>query len=135
MYALTPIETQGLLDALDDEYKSWATYHQVIDDFGPIRPFINIVEAEKRHMQALLELCRQYAIETPINPWIGKVPRYTSEKHACQDAVKGEIENAVLYDRVLKSTDRPDILDVYRALQSASIERHLPAFQRCAERD
>ena len=134
MHTLNPTEIQALLEALDDEYKSWATYQQVIDDFGPIRPFINIVEAEQRHMNALLQLCHQYGVEAPVNPWIGKTPRYTSEKHACIEAVKGEIENAALYDRVLKSTERADILEVYRALQSASIDRHLPAFQRCTER-
>jgi hypothetical protein len=39
-----------------------------------------------------------------------------------------------IYDRVLNSTTRPDILRVYSALREASLERHLPAFRRCAER-
>jgi hypothetical protein len=53
---LNAIERQALNDALDDEYKSHATYRQVIADHGPIRPFINIVEAEARHIRALLDL-------------------------------------------------------------------------------
>jgi len=30
---------------------------------------------------------------------------------------------------------RADILSVYHALREASLERHLPAFRRCAERE
>ncbi len=37
--------TQRLTEALQDEYKSQATYRKVIEKFGPVRPFINVVEA------------------------------------------------------------------------------------------
>lgn len=134
MNPLNEIETQGLLEALDDEYKSWSTYDQVIRDFGAVRPFINIVEAEQRHIDALLEVGAHYGVPLPPNRWPGKVTRYASLYDACSHAVTGEIENAALYDRVLQSTRREDILQVYRALQSASTDRHLPAFQRCAAR-
>ena len=46
-----------LIEAIDDEYKARATYRLVIREFGEIRPFINIVEAESRHIEALLP-CR-----------------------------------------------------------------------------
>jgi hypothetical protein len=98
-------EAQALLAALDDEYKSHATYDQVIRDFGQVRPFINIVEAEARHIAALLTLFERYSLPVPPNPWSGKT-----------------------------STRRPDILAVFQALRSASQDRHLPAFQRCAQR-
>jgi len=48
--SLSPPEQQALADALDDEYKSHETYLQVIRDFGAVRPFINIVQAEARHI-------------------------------------------------------------------------------------
>lgn len=131
---LDSTEIQGLLDALDDEYKAWATYDQVIRDFGEVRPFSNIVEAEQRHIDALLGLCTRYRVQPPPNRWPGKVVRYASLQDACTQAVKGEIENAALYDNVLRSTARQDLLEVYRALQSASTDRHLPAFRRCAAR-
>lgn len=127
-------EAQALLAALDDEYKSHATYDQVIRDFGQVRPFINIVEAEARHIAALLTLFERYSLPVPPNPWPGKTPRYPSVDAACVAAVQAEIDNAALYDRVLASTRRPDILDVFQALRSASQDRHLPAFQRCAQR-
>jgi len=53
---------------------------------------------------------------------------------ACEAGVQAEIDNAALYDRLLNSTQRPDILTVFQALRSASQDRHLPAFQRCAQR-
>jgi hypothetical protein len=134
MNGLDPTETQGLLDALDDEYKAWSTYGQVIRDFGEIRPFVNIIQAEQRHIDALLGLCTRYGIQAPPNRWPGKVARYAALQDACTQAVQGEIENAALYDRVLRSTARQDLLEVYRALQSASTDRHLPAFRRCAAR-
>ena len=67
------------------------------------------------------------------NRWPGKVPRFSSVHEACAAAVQGEIDNVALYDRVLKTTRRPDILSVYQALRSA-LDRHLPAFQHCAQR-
>ncbi len=132
--ALNDIEVQALKDTLDDEYKAHETYAQVIRDFGEVRPFINIVEAEARHASALLNLFEKYAIVAPSNRWVGRAPRFLSVHEACVAAVQGEIENVALYDRVLKSTQRTDILSVYRVLRSASQDRHLPAFQRCAQR-
>lgn len=128
-------EQQALADALDDEYKSHETYAQVIRDFGEVRPFINIVEAEARHIEALLSLFKRYGVAPPDNCWTGKAPRFKSVDDACVAGVQGEIENVALYDRVLKSTRRGDILNVFQSLRSASQDRHLPAFQRCAQRN
>ena len=125
-------EIKGLYDALDDEYRAFATYDRVIQDFGPVRPFINIRDAEARHIQALLSIFACYGLQVPANPWIGKTPHYPSLEEACKAGVEAEIDNASLYDRVLASTERPDITQVYLALQEASQERHLPAFQRHA---
>jgi hypothetical protein len=130
---LSEIELQALGDALDDEYKSRETYAQVIRDFGKVRPFINIVEAEARHASALLSLFERYGVAPPENRWTGKAARFSSLQEACVAAIADEIDNVKLYDRALSSTQRLDILAVYEALRSASQDRHLPAFRRCAE--
>lgn len=132
---LQPREVIALLEALDDEHKAHATYRQVIEDFGEVRPFINIVDSEARHIAALTRLMQRYEVPVPANPWPGRVTRYHSVAEACADAVEAEIENAALYDRLLAATDRPDIRDVLHNLQEASQDRHLPAFQRCTERE
>lgn len=130
---LDEAEIEALRYTLDDEYKAHETYAQVIRDFGDVRPFINIVEAEARHYSALLSLFEKYGITPPANRWAGHAPRFDSAHDACVAAVQGEIDNVKLYDRALTSTRRPDILAVYQALRSASLDRHLPAFRRCAE--
>jgi hypothetical protein len=127
-------EVIALQEALDDEYKAWATYDQVIQDFGPIRPFINIRDAESRHIDALCQLYHEHGLTPPDNNWIGKAPRYDSVKSACAAGVQAEIDNVDLYQRIMAKTDRPDILRVFQNLQDASQNRHLPAFRRCLQR-
>lgn len=134
MSTLNQSEIDALNEALDDEYRAWATYDRVIRDFGEVRPFINIRDAEARHIKALHSLFISYGLPFPENPWFGKVPRYTSLREACVAGVIAESENNKLYERLLKSTSRPDILAVFQKLQEASQQRHLPAFQRCVER-
>lgn len=48
MNHLSETESRMLNEALDDEYLAWATYDQVIADFGEVRPFSNIRAAEGR---------------------------------------------------------------------------------------
>lgn len=134
MDILTASEITALHEALDDEYRAWSTYDQVIRDFGELPPFSNIRAAEARHIEALRRLFERYYLPLPPNAWPGKVNRYASLQEACAAGVAAEIENGALYQRLLASTQRPDILTVFRNLQEASQQRHLPAFQRCAER-
>lgn len=134
MSNLTPRELEILHEALDDEYRAWATYDQVLADFGDVRPFVNIRESESRHIDAIRRLFELYDIPVPRNPWIGQVERYPSLQAACEAGVAAEIANGEMYDRLIAGTQRAEILSVLRNLQEASQERHLPAFRRGAER-
>jgi hypothetical protein len=133
MTPLNEIEIQVLNEALNDEYLAWATYDQVIADFGDVPPFSNIREAEARHIEALCTLFARYGLPVPENPWPGKVTRYASLQAACEAGVAAEIANGEMYERLLGETQRPDILTVLRNLQEASQQRHLAAFRRCAQ--
>lgn len=133
MNALSETEICALHEALDDEYRSWATYDQVITDFGEVPPFSNIRAAEARHIEALCTLFTRYGLPVPPNPWSGKVTRYANLQAACEASVADEIANGEMYERLLGTTQRPDILTVLRNLQEASQQRHLLAFQRCAQ--
>jgi len=53
MDQLTQTEIDALQEALDDEYRAWATYDQVIRDLGSVQPFMNIRDAGDRHIRAL----------------------------------------------------------------------------------
>lgn len=134
MPILNEAEEQALRDALDDEYRAWATYDQVVRDFGPERPFINIREAEARHIEALRTLFERYELEIPENSWPERVPQFASIREACEAGVQAEIDNASLYERLMRSTGREDILMVFENLQRASEQHHLPAFRRCTTR-
>lgn len=134
MDTLTPAEVGALHEALDDEYQAWTTYDQVLADFGAVRPFSNIRAAEARHIDALSALFARYGLPIPPNRWPGKVRRFADVRQACEAGAAAEIANGQLYERLLASTARPEILAVLRNLQSASQQRHLPAFRRCAQR-
>lgn len=132
MNLLNDFEVQALHEALDDEYRSWATYDQVVADFGEVTPFVNIREAEARHIEALRGLYLRYHLRWPTNPWPGKVDRYPDVQAACVAAVAAEIANGEMYSRLLAGIKHSDIEVVLRRLQEASEQRHLAAFQACA---
>ena len=134
MAELTALEQQALRDALDDEYKAWATYDQVIRDLGEDRRFVHIRDAESRHITALRALFERYGLAIPTNTWPGRAPQFQTLREACEGGVEAEIANAALYDRLMRSTHRSDILAVFEYLQRASQERHLQVFRRCAAR-
>jgi hypothetical protein len=133
MDRLTETEISTLNEALNDEYLAWATYNQVIADFGEVAPFSNIRESEARHIQALCALFVRYGLSIPDNPWLDKVKRYLSMEEACEAGVAAEMANDKMYNRLLETTQREDILTVLRHLQNASQQRHLVAFQRCVQ--
>ena len=133
MSVLTEAETEALREALDDEYRAWATYDQVIADFGETPPFSHIRDAEARHIEALRNLFARYGVPVPENPWLGRMERYASVQEACAAGVAAEVANAALYDRLLAATQHADILAVFRNLREASQERHLRACERCVQ--
>lgn len=134
-----PVEN-ALLSALEDEYHAEAFYAAVIDAFGPVRPFTNIIGAEQTHSSALASLMLSYGMAVPANTQIGatgivdSVPASLSE--ACAAGAEAEIANMALYnDALLPAVSAyPDIVSVMQSLSAASQQRHLPAFERCAVR-
>lgn len=123
-----------LNEVLLDEYKARDTYQKIINTFGPVRPFINIVEAEQTHIEFLLPLYEKYGIPLPPEPDPERITAPTNLLQACKIGVEAEIENVAMYNRLIKATDLPDVMAVLQCLQAASRNHHLPAFQRCAER-
>ncbi|MCC3305892.1 ferritin-like domain-containing protein [Sneathiella sp. HT1-7] len=130
-------QLQKILDeALEDEYKARATYAAIIKAFGPVKPFVNIVESEGRHAAALLQQYQRLGLKPPHNSWAAhdtKVPATLRE--ACEEAIAAEIENAEMYERLLKATEDATLHDVLSNLRDSSQTRHLPAFRRCLERE
>ena len=131
---ISPQGKAALLEALEDECKAFVTYRAVIDRFGEIRPFINIVESERRHMDALIRLCEKYAVTIPSNITEQTVDIPDELHEVCAQAINAEIENIAMYGRLIAAVPETDITTVLARLQEASRERHLPAFRRCLRR-
>ena len=127
----------ALNEALADERKAKATYEAILDRFGDVRPFSNIVHAEQRHIDALLPLYARYGVTVPEDTTELPDSVYTEDMLGlCRIGVQAEIENVRLYDEQLLPAvaDYPDISAVMQRLRDASQDNHLPAFQRCVDR-
>ncbi len=130
--ALSATTASALNSAINDEYKARAFYDAVIDKFGPIRPFVPIRDAETRHVEALVGLYNVYSLSAPSDPHAGQLEAPDSVQEACQMAVTAEIDNAALYDEILSGVTEEDVIMVFERLQAASLDNHLPAFERCS---
>lgn len=115
-----------------DEQNAYAVYAGVIGQFGDVRPFVNIQQAEAQHIAAWEFLFDRYGIAIPEIPTV-EVPQFASLVEACQIGADAEIANFGLYDTMLETfAPYPDISQVASALRNASEFKHLPAFQRCS---
>lgn len=126
-----PFVHQALQMAIYDEYRAHATYQRVIETFGQVAPFHQIVQAESRHIQALLPLLQRYHVPIPIDDWYLKITPAHFLKENCELGVAGEIENGQMYDHLLSVIHEPDIRSVFTQLRDASLLHHLPAFRQC----
>jgi len=122
-YALEDMLTYALLD----EYNAQATYQAIIDTYGEIRPFTNIVVAEQTHIDLLLPLFETYGIEVPVNDVVAVVP--DSIASALATGVEAEKANIALYEAFLSQDLPDDVSSVFEYLVDAS-EHHLAAFSR-----
>lgn len=137
---LTPEAETALASALQDERHAEAFYSVVLAKFGDVRPFSNIIEAERRHEAMLIDLYSTYGIAVPENGYANgtlKAPEAPATLvDACKSGVEAEIANRDLYNAQLLPAVKayPDITQVMQRLRDASEKNHLPAFQRCASR-
>lgn len=124
--------TIGYLQAaIADERKALATYQAVMDEFGNVKPFINIARAEEQHISMLKGLFDKYGVEIPSDTTVvGTLPSTLSE--VCAVGVQAEIDNDQLYQDMIGNIQEKDIKDIFTSLAAASINMHLPAFERCS---
>jgi hypothetical protein len=123
----------ALVAALDDEREAQATYQAVLDRFGQVMPFRNIIRAEQRHEAMLLPLFEKYGVPVPENAWKGKkLTAPETLEAAYQQGIAFEKENAALYTGFLTFVKEPDIRSVFEHNRGASEDNHLRAFERFA---
>lgn len=132
--ALSPLsvaETDALTQAILEEYGAMNLYQSVINQFGSVYPFSTIVTAEQQHVNALVRQAEKYGVAVPANPGIDESISFGSISEACAAGVEAEIADAALYDDLKLVTTHSDLVRVYDALQNASLNSHLPAFEAC----
>ncbi len=135
---LSDAARSALTTGLMDEYRAEAFYAAVIDKFGDVRPFVNIIRAEQTHSGAIATVMAAYGLDAGANPYlagaetVASVPATLQE--ACRMGVEAEIANRDLYNDQLipAAAGHPDIQVVFERLRDASNDNHLPAFQRCS---
>jgi hypothetical protein len=121
-----------LTAAIQDEFHAEAVYRRVLLDFGHVMPFANIIRAEQNHAAALAGLFRSRGLGVPETAWhVDNVPRFASVRNACGAAAKAEIDNVRVYDSHLGADLPADIRQVFSNNRAASLDNHLPAFNRC----
>ena len=129
-----PVLHQALRIAVYDEYHAYEVYRKVMNTFGNVRPFSNIIEAEVRHYSALIPLLEKYGVPVPIDNWYDKIELPETLLECCEVGVAAEIDNTRMYDNLLLYVNEyPDIQDVFYQLQAASYNNHLPAFRQCVQ--
>lgn len=118
---------------IQDEYRAEAIYRGVLLSFGAeTRPFANVILAEQFHAAAVAGLFTARGLAAPESLWSpANVPRFTALRAACAAAVQAEVENIALYDSQLGASLPDDVLRVVQSNRAASLNNHLPAFQRC----
>jgi len=123
-----------LAEALQEEYEAEMLYRSVLATFGPeTAPFALIAEAEARHVAALRVLFTRRQIAPPPSDWApSSFQPFASVPVACAAGAAAEKADAAFYDKYLPRPDLPrDVRNVFTNLQAASLENHLPAFERC----
>ncbi len=121
----------ALAKALEDERKSEAMYMAVMKVHGERRPFSMIVNAERKHQQALIAQYNRLGADVPPpTDFSFDIP--DTFEGACEMAVQAEVDNAALYDEIESAVRDPQILQTFSRLRAATENCHLPAFKRAA---
>jgi len=126
-----PVLNQTLRIAAYDEYHAYEVHKKVIEKFGNVNPFANIIVAEQNHINATMAFLKKYSVEAPINDWADKIEIPDTLIECCEVGVAAEIDNIKMYDNLLSYTQQDDIKDMFFRLQAASFNNHLPAFRSC----
>ena len=125
-----PTVQEMLQFAIQDEYLAKAQYSLVMDTFGKLRPFSNIVQSEDQHIALLKPLFTDRGWDVPQDesgPYLVTPQSFTE---ALKIGEQAEVDNIAMYEHFLNQKNIPeDLKSVFERLLVAS-KRHLNAFRR-----
>jgi hypothetical protein len=128
-----PTLEQMLTYAIQDEYLARAEYRFIINEYGPIRPFSNIIQAEEQHINMLVPLFTKYGFAVPEDNAAEHIVVPKDLKEALETCVQGEIDNIGMYETFLNKSLPDDVRGVFERLKNAS-GNHLQAFRNALSR-
>ena len=114
--------------AIQDEYAARAEYEAILNSYGTVRPFSNILRAEETHINTLLPLFAEYGISAPADEGAARAALPDNLTSAYQTGVNAEVTNIAMYEQFLEQDLPADVRVVFESLMRAS-ENHLRAFQ------
>lgn len=116
---------------LADEYKARAEYVALTETFGEVSPFVQLINAETHHIDALTRVFDAFGFEVPEDNGedLAVVPASLEEAYAI--GIEAETYNISLYENYLKTDLPEDVERIFTNLKNAS-ERHLDTFEAYA---
>lgn len=119
--------------AAEDEYLAHGEYAAIINKFGSMRPYTNIMAAEAQHLSWLRDEYKSRGLSFPSDQSAAHVVVPMDLKSAAQTGVDTEIANIAMYESFLSRPElsRPEnatVKDLFERLMRAS-ENHLKAFK------
>jgi hypothetical protein len=124
---------QMITMAITDEYLAHKEYEIILEAYGNINPFANIINAEVTHIEALLPLFEAYDIAVPVDNAATLVALPSTLQEAYEIGVQAEVNNIGMYESFLQEDLPQDVRDVFEDLMAAS-EKHLQSFSRNASK-
>jgi hypothetical protein len=119
--------------AIQDEYLARAEYRFIINKYGAVRPFSNIIQAEEQHINMLVPLFTTYGFAVPEDNADEHIVVPKDLKEALETGVQAEIDNIGMYETFLNKSLPDDVRDVFERLKNAS-GNHLQAFKNALSR-
>ncbi|NKB56972.1 MAG: DUF2202 domain-containing protein [Alphaproteobacteria bacterium] len=127
------LDFEALKLALRSKFKTCALYHMVLQAFGPVQPFKDLLKIEDKYRMVLEGLARRYDVSAPPNEWEGQVAIPVSFVEACEEAIELERENDTLYLDLLSREENPALRRVLMRMRNVSQISHLPSFKEYLE--
>ena len=125
-----PTVQEMLTFAIQDEYLAHSQYGTVLDTFGKVRPFSNIILSEERHISYLQPLFTDRGWDIPADKGKDMVIKPKTFAEALKLGIQIETDNIAMYEYFLQQPDLPsDAKTVFELLLAAS-NKHLQAFSK-----
>jgi len=121
-----------ILEAVNEAYRSRATYQAAITKLGPVEPFASTLTAENTVIDAWKAVLDKNAIPMPADIFNGKITAPTDLKAACTAGVGALNEESATNARLAKDTSNADALKVMSDQQKAA-QPLLAPLQKCAQ--